>query len=338
MVASIRVGVAGAGLIGAVHAQAYQQVAGAELVGVADPLRERAEVVAREAGCQPFHDYAALLETGIDVLSVCLPTALHLPAAEAAAQVGTHVMMEKPIARTLPEADRMLEVCQSAGIYLMTGFTHRFYPEMCQARRLISEGLIGMPLTVHDSMSINSSFVSPWYRDRDVAGGGVFMCNAVHAFDRASWVLNQNITALTASIQPAEASQGEDYGAVLTRFDDGAQGAFFQHWGPYPTLQVELQVFGEEGMLHVRSWESIELVTHDRRTVEYCYNPYLGHEDRIMVGMVAELSEMIEAVRQGRQPVPDGEAGRTALALVLAAYHSARVGAWVDVSADTDTI
>jgi predicted dehydrogenase len=160
----------------------------------------------------------------------------------------------------------------------------------------------------------------------------------VHAFDRATWVLNQNVTALTASIQPTEGSQGEDYGAVLTHFDGGAQGAFFQHWGSYPTLQVELQVFGEEGVLHVRSWESVELVTRDRRTVQYCYDPYLGHEDRIMVGMVAELSEMVTAVRRGRQPVPAGEAGRTALALVLAAYRSARVGAWVDVSADTGTV
>jgi predicted dehydrogenase len=338
MVAGVRVGVAGAGLIGAVHARAYQQVAGVELVGVADPVRERAEVVAREAGCQPFHDYTALLEADIDVLSVCLPTPLHLPVAEAAAKAGTHLMMEKPITRTIPEADRMLEVCEAAGIYLMTGFTHRFYPEMRQAKRLIGEGLIGNPLIVRDSMSISSSFVSPWYRDRDVAGGGVFMCNAVHAFDRAIWLLDQSIAALAASIQPTEGSQGEDYGAVLAHFDGGAQGAFFQHWGPYPTLQVELQVFGEEGMLHVRSWESIELVTRDQRTVHHCYDPYLGHEDRIMVGMVAELTEMVEAVRQGRQPVPPGEAGRTALALVLATYQSAETGTWIDVSADTGTI
>jgi predicted dehydrogenase len=184
-----------------------------ELVGVADPVAGKAEAVTGEVGGRPFHDYAALLEADIDILSVCLPTALHLPAAEAAAQSGTHLMMEKPIARSVQEADRMLAVCGEAGLRLMVGFTHRFYPEMREAKRLVDGGVIGKPLTVHDSMSITHRFIAPWYRDREAAGGGVFMCNAVHGFDRASWVLGQTITALTAAIEPTEGSLGEDYGS-----------------------------------------------------------------------------------------------------------------------------
>jgi len=331
MVTTVRVGIAGAGLIGAVHARAYQQVPGVELVGVADPVCEKAGALAGEVGCQPFHDYAALLETEIDVLSVCLPSALHLPAAAAAAEAGTHVMMEKPIARTVEEAERMLAVCQKAGVYLMVGFTHRFYPEMREAKQLIKDGIIGRPLTVHDSMSIDRRFVLPWYRDRDIAGGGVFMCKAVHGFDRAGWVLNQNITTVAALVEPTQGSRGEDYGSILARFDGGAQGTFFQHWGPASTLQCEMQVFGEQGMLHVRSWESIEVLVGDTRTVHHYYNPYQGHTERIMVGMVAELTEMVEAVREGRQPEPSGQTGRTAVALVVAAYQSAEIGAWVEI-------
>ena len=157
------------------------------------------------------------------------------------------------------------------------------------------------------------------------------MCNAVHGFDRAGWVLNQNITALAASVEPTDGSRGEDYGSVLARFDGGAQGTFFQHWGPSSTLQCEMQVFGEKGVLHVRSWESIEVLVGDARTVHHCYNPYQGHAERIMVGMVAELTEMVEAVREGRQPEPSGQTGRRAVALVSAAYRSAETGAWVEV-------
>jgi predicted dehydrogenase len=301
---------------------------------VADPVGEKAGAVSREVGCSPFHDYEALLETDIDILSVCLPSALHLPAAEAAAQAGAHVMMEKPIARSVDEADRMLAACRRAGVSLMVGFTHRFYPEMREAKRLIEDGVIGEPLTVHDSMSIDYRFVSAWYRDRDAAGGGVFMCNAVHGFDRASWVLDQKITALAALVEPTEGSQGEDYGSVLARFDGGAQGTFFQHWGPFRTLQCEMQVFGELGMIHVRSWDSVEVLAGDKRTVQHCYDPYQGHADRIMVGMVAELTEMVEAVREGRQPEPGGEAGRRAVTLVSAAYRSAETGAWVRTAAE----
>ena len=332
MVDTVRVGVAGAGLIGAVHARAYQRVPGVELVGVADPTRERAESLAREVGCQAFPDYEALLAADIDVLSACLTSALHLPAAKAAAQSETHLLMEKPITRTLEDADEMLAVCREARIYLMIGFTHRFYPEMREAKRLVESGTIGKPLTVLDLMSITHSFIPPWYRDRSIAGGGVFMCNAVHGFDRASWVLNQNITAVAAMVEPAEGSRAEDYGSALARFDGGAQGTFFQHWGPYDTLQCEMQVFGEESTVHVRSWDSLEVIVGNKGTIHRYYSPRLGHMERVMVGMVAELTEMVEAVREGRQPEPSGDAGRTALALVLATYQAAETGSWVEIA------
>src|SRR5262245_10474848 len=134
MAAKIRVGVAGAGFIGAVHARAYKQIAGVELVGLADPAAERVEPLAREVECAAFPDYEALLQAGVDIISVCLPPRLHLPAAEAAARAGAHILMEKPITRSVEEADQMLAICREAGVYLMTGFTHHFYPEMREAK------------------------------------------------------------------------------------------------------------------------------------------------------------------------------------------------------------
>jgi predicted dehydrogenase len=331
MAAKIRVGVAGAGFIGVVHARAYKQIPAVELVGLADPAAERAEPLAQELGCARFHDYESLLQAGVDIISVCLPPRLHLPAAEAAARAGVHILMEKPISRTVEEADQMLAVCRAAGIYLMTGFTHHFYPEMREAKRLVESGAIGRPLTVLDSMSITHTFVLPWYRDKEIAGGGVFMCNAVHGFDRAAWVLGQQIAAVAAMIEPTEGSRAEDYGSALVRFDGGVQGTFFQHWGPYRTLMCEMQVYGESGMLYVRSWDSLELFTTGKRTSQHFYHPDAGLSERVMVGMIAELSEMVEAVRQGRQPEPSGEAGRTSVALVLATYKSAETGQWVEL-------
>lgn len=332
MTATVRVGVAGAGFIGVVHARAYKKIPGVELVGVADPIDEKGESLAHEVGCQRFYNYQDMLEqANLDIISICLPPAPHLPAARAAAQAGVHILMEKPITRTLAEADQMLSICKEAGVYLMTGFTHHFYPEMREAKRLVESGAIGRPLTVLDSMSISHSLVLPWYRDKEIAGGGVFMCNAVHGFDRVSWVLNQNITAIAALVEPPQESRAEDYGSVLARFNGGVQGTFFQHWGPYRTVTCEMQLYGDEGMLHVRSWDSIEVLIGDKHTVHRYYYPDYGLADRAMVGMVAELTEMVEAVRQGRQPEPSGEAGRTSVALVLAVYQAAQTGAWVNI-------
>jgi predicted dehydrogenase len=329
MTKKIRVGVAGAGFIGTTHARAYCHVPGIEFVGIADPQTEKAAALVKETGGKVFKDYNELLAAGLDVINICLPPQPHLAAAEAAAAAGVHVLMEKPIARTLEEADQMIAACDRAGVYLMTGFTHHFYPEMREAKRLIDEGMIGKPLTALDSMSISYSGVLPWYRDREIAGGGVFMCNAVHGFDRVSWVLGQNITAVAALIEPTTGNQGEDYGSALARFDGGAQGTFFQHWSKNPTTMCDMQIFGEEGNIHVRSWNSIEVQARGKRYVENFYDEIAGQPNPGLQGMIAELTEMTNAVREGRQPQPDGHAGRTSIKLVQAVYQAAEEGRWV---------
>jgi predicted dehydrogenase len=326
MTGKLRVGIAGAGFIGVVHARAYGHVPDIEMVGIADPIAEKAEPLAKASNSRVFRDYDELLKAGVDILSVCLPPALHQPAAEAAAQAGTHVLMEKPIARTLAEADALIAACQKAGVNLMVGFTHHFYPEMVEAQRLVRDGVIGRPLIVLDHMSITYKFVLPWYRDKEINGGGVFMCNAVHGFDRACWVLNQKVLEVSAFVEPVSGRRAEDYGAAIARFDGGTQGNFFQHWGPYETLQCELQVFGEEGMVHVRSWDSVEVLAGATRTTKRFYGPTLGIEERTMVGMVAELYEMVSSVRERRAPSVGGAEGRAALAAVLAVYESSATG------------
>lgn len=329
----IRVGIAGAGFIGAVHAHAYQYIPDVEIVGIADPISEKAEPLAKETNSRAFRDYEELLRAGIDVMNVCLPPAPHKDAAVAAAQAGTHVLMEKPIARTIAEADEMIAACKKAGVNFMTGFTHHFYPEMIEAKRLVDSGAIGKPLIVLDNMSITYSFVLPWYREKAISGGGVFMCNAVHGFDRAAWVLGQKVAAVCAQVEPTTGKYGEDYGAALAKFSGGAQGNFFQHWGPYRTLQCELQIFGDEGMVHVHSWDSVELMIGDKRTETHFYKPDVGLSDRSMIGMIAELTEMVNSVREKRAPSVTGEDGRQGLKDVEAVYESSATGKWIDVDA-----
>jgi len=134
----------------------------------------------------------------------------------------------------------------------------------------------------------------------------------------------------------ASGRRAEDYGAALARFDGGAQGSFFQHWGSYPTVQCELQIFGEEGMVHVRSWDSVELfggkASPAARTVKYFYRPGTSLPERTLVGMVAELDEMLNSVREGRAPSVGGAEGRAALAAVLAVYESSATGQWITVT------
>jgi predicted dehydrogenase len=323
--------VVGAGAIGEVHARAYRQLDNVELIGVADVNVKRADAVANQVNCSSFYEYEALIDAGLDIVSVCPPPNLHLPIAERAAAAGVHIMMEKPMARTLGEADQMLAVCRAAGVRLMVGFTHRFYPEMQAAKRVIESGVIGNPLTVLETVSIRINPKVNWNRNREIAGGGALMTNASHGFDRVSWLLGQKITAIAAMVESSGESRTEDFGSALVRFDRGAQYTFFQHWGFYPTLMIDLHLFGEEGKIHVRSWDSIEVTAGNKQTLERFY--YAGDNlyDRTLVGMVRELQEMVDAVRENRAPSPSGEDGRRALRLVLTAYQASETQSWIQL-------
>jgi predicted dehydrogenase len=132
----IRAGVLGVGSLGRYHAQKYAAHPDAELVGVFDPDMERAEAVAAETGCIAFPDAGSLVE-GVDAVTVAAPTEVHADLGVQALNAGVHVLMEKPIAGTLPEADDLLAAADASGQILQVGHLKRFHPGV---RRMTEQG------------------------------------------------------------------------------------------------------------------------------------------------------------------------------------------------------
>src|SRR5262245_11498961 len=114
--APVRFGIIGCGRVAPRHAQSFQQVAAAQLVAVADIITGRANHFAHEYGVEAHSDYHELLaRKDIDAVSICVPSGLHAQVAIDAMQAGKEVLVEKPIAITLADADRMIEVSRSSG-------------------------------------------------------------------------------------------------------------------------------------------------------------------------------------------------------------------------------
>ena len=143
----IRVGVIGFGYMGKLHAEAYARAPGASVTAIADPNE-----IAIPAGARRYADYRELLASNVDAVSVCVPTHLHCQITLDALAAGKHVLLEKPIAVSLEEAGRMLGSARQAGKTLFVGMTHRFYPELQEARRLLDEGSIGEIVQCRDSI------------------------------------------------------------------------------------------------------------------------------------------------------------------------------------------
>mgnify|MGYP002145142971 CR=1 FL=1 len=142
---TIRAGVVGPGSIGINHARIYSELEGCELTAIYDANRASAEKAAAKYGgkvCATLEEFASL----VDVASVATNTESHHEIGTHLLGQGKHLLIEKPIAVNVEEAKCMLQAARTAARVLYVGMTHRFYPELREAKRLIDDGAIGTPV------------------------------------------------------------------------------------------------------------------------------------------------------------------------------------------------
>lgn len=195
------IGIIGTGIMGTDHARILAAgVAGAELAGVQDASRERAEALAMETGARVFSDPQSLVsDSGIDAIMVCSPDATHHALALAAIAAGKPVLVEKPLASTLAEAREVVEAEMKYGRRLMqVGFMRRFDPGYRAMKQELDGGRLGQALFLH---CIHRNAVAPDYLTSDL----VIASSAGHEFDIARFLLDDEIVA--ASVTSPRASR-----------------------------------------------------------------------------------------------------------------------------------
>lgn len=132
----LRAAVIGAGALGRYHAQKYATCENATLAGIADVVEDRAQALAAEHGGRAVRDFRELLEE-IDIASIVVPTERHFEVASACIEAGVHVLVEKPISRTLEEADSLIAAARNKGVTLAVGHLERFNPAFTELASLI---------------------------------------------------------------------------------------------------------------------------------------------------------------------------------------------------------
>lgn len=136
----LRAGVIGVGYLGKFHAQKYAALPDVELIGVADADPARAEEVARSCGCRAVADYRALLD-GVDLVSIVVPTEHHYAVARGCLEAGLHILVEKPVTRTLEEADELIRLAQAKGRVFQVGHVERFNPAVLALQAVLERPL-----------------------------------------------------------------------------------------------------------------------------------------------------------------------------------------------------
>jgi myo-inositol 2-dehydrogenase/D-chiro-inositol 1-dehydrogenase len=256
----MRVGIAGAGTMGEVHAAAWRN-AGAELVGCTSAHRAQREDLARRYGMIAFGDFQQLIND-VDIVDICTPTQLHRPMVIKAAAAGKHVLCEKPVALTLQDAQAMIDACTGAGVRFFVGMVVRFFPQYRLAKELVAQGRIGqlgvlrlkrvayLPMKPDDNLYID-----------EIRSGGMVLDLMIHDFDFARWLAGEVDRVFArrsqAAVGPAQYTQ------AIIRFRSGALALVEGGWAyPPGVFRTALDVSGTDGLIEWNSDQPLPIQTH----------------------------------------------------------------------------
>ena len=329
---ALRVGVVGLGDISGVHLDAVTRSPAARLVGVADVDRERAVRVAADRGCAAYGSLAELLEREApDVVHVCTPHHLHAEMATACLAAGVHVLLEKPSATTVADAERLVEVAGRSEAQLALCFQNRYNT----AARALHDLLVGGTLPApHGGRAVvtwsrDAAYYarSPWRGRWATAGGGVLVNQAIHTLDLLLWFLGDatEVDGRAMRLALDGVIEVEDTASLRLRHEGGATSVLWATNGHTADSPVVVEVLAGDVVARL---ETDLVVTHGDGTRDVTPEPVLATGERAYWGVSHErlVEDFYAHLREGRPFWIGAPDGLRALRVLDAVYAASDLG------------
>ncbi|NJL25163.1 MAG: Gfo/Idh/MocA family oxidoreductase [Calothrix sp. SM1_5_4] len=331
----------GCGRIAPKHVDALTSgaVPGARLVAVCDTQFERAQAIAdKNPGVSAFSDRFEMLEKRggeIDVVSILTPSGLHAQHTVDVAKYGKHVVVEKPMALTLSDADRMISACDAAGIRLFVVKQNRYNYPVKKLRQALEAGRFGK--LVLGTVRVRWCRTQKYYDQDKWRGtwaydGGVFANQASHHVDLLQWMMGDVESVFAKTSTALVNIETEDTGVVIVRFKNGSLGVIEATTATRPKdLEGSISILGEKGTVEIagfavnemKTWNFSEPLPDDGEVLEkYRVNP----PNVYGFGHTEYLNKVVESIREGHSALVDGLEGRKSLELISAIYESVETG------------
>jgi UDP-N-acetylglucosamine 3-dehydrogenase len=303
----LRVGVVGIGVIGQAHARILSELPNTRLVGVADRDVSKAEAVAYRTGARAFSSLDALIEEGVQAVSIAVPTDLHTEVALQCIEAGCAVLVEKPIAGEIAGARAIIDAARAAGTVLMVGHVERFNPAAVALKQAISsERLISVHITRVGPFPPRMSKI------------GVVIDLAVHDIDLVRWLTGEDIAELHAVTRSIKAER-EDVALLQMRTTSGILSQINTNWlTPFKARTIQATT--------ENAYFVADLIT--RQVNEYRdYRPdgsYMARQHLVSGAepLRLELEHFVDSVLNSREPEVSGEEGLRNLELALQCLQS----------------
>lgn len=328
-------GIVGAGLIADFHARAIEDIDEAMVVGFCDGGSGRASELASKYSARVFEDYQKLIENAeVNIIAVATPSGFHLEPTVLAAELGKHVICEKPLEVTLDRIDQMVEAHQNAGTYLGGIFPYRYNEGFDVLKQAINQGRFGR--ITHAGIEV------PWWRDDEyyhdswhgtwkLDGGGALMNQSIHMVDYLLALMGpvQDVTGYIDHL--GHDIETDDTAVAILRFENQALGSIYGTTASYPGQFRRLQITGTDGTViqeedSFKVWEFRESRPEDaeiRKRFGGIHGgggvsdpgaiPYENHTQNIVA--------FLQAIDSGKPFEIDGKEARKAVELILRIYN-----------------
>lgn len=324
----------GAGLFGQRHAQAYSRHPFVDFVAVCDLDGERARKTAEEYGARRHTTNLQELldDPEITAISIATPDPFHREVAIACAQAGKHILVEKPLATTVEDAQAITDAAATAGVILMVDFHNRVNPAMVSARNAIQRGELGTPAYVYARLS--NTLAVPLDMLSWAGRSSALWFLASHMIDLVRWLLDDEPVKIYAvgreGILHKLGVQAPDFHVATIEFSKGAVAVFEHAWilpRTHATVKdLKLEILGSEGALYVDGSHnrSVEVYSTEKAAFPDLLAPPTGiHLNGFVLDSIAYF---VDAVVQGAPVLATGQDGIATTRAICAILESAAKG------------
>jgi UDP-N-acetylglucosamine 3-dehydrogenase len=325
---TIKYGVIGLGFFGEFHAATAASLPHVELAAVCTRQDRRRKQIARRLGVKAdYRDYHDLLaDPEIEAVSIVTHIDDHAAPAIAALRAGKHVLLEKPMARTVADCDRIIAAAEKADRILMVGHICRFNPRYAMAREQIAAGEIGKIVSMYARRNI------PAARSAAVLEKiGPLLGDGIHDTDLMLWMCGAQIETVYALTHSERGLPNPDIGWAMYRFDTGAIGVIEDVWflpdGTPFRIHEQMEIIGTHGAVYIHGGDT-NVVIHGRSghdCPETLYWPTM--HGKPTGALRTEMEYFVDCVARSERPtVVTPQEARTAVAALSAAERSAATG------------
>jgi predicted dehydrogenase len=312
--------------MGQTHARAWSNTS-ATIAGFLSRHNQSAAELSRTYGGRVFPDLPGLLAE-VDVVDICTPTHLHHEMALAAAAAGKAIICEKPLARTLNQAQEIIAACKEAGVKLLVAHVVRFFPEYALAKAQVDAGEIGQPavLRLRRGAFQPKKEEDNWFIDLSKSGG-VILDMMIHDFDYARWVAGEVSSVFAKRLRANHPEAPVDHALVILTHENGAISHVEGSWAyPPPLFRTAIEIAGSNGWIQTDSEQHAAVKVFEHRRGDDAPDVPQPGSPLAEDPYTTQIRSFYDSLADDAPIAVGGHEGLAALQIALAAIESVETG------------